>query len=64
MITSSRADHYTVQILSTEGQLVADKEIEGKEREIDITGMPAGIYIIRIYTGLEVINKKIMLLKK
>jgi hypothetical protein len=48
-------------ITSPEGRVVMNGKISGEIHRIDLTGVPAGIYLIRVFAGLEVFSNKIVI---
>ena len=56
-----QSGHYSIEILSTTGQIVHRDYIETATAEIDVTGFPEGIYLVRVGTSDWSATEKIMI---
>lgn len=48
-------------ITSPEGKVVMNGKISEEVHRIELTGLPAGIYLIRVFAGLEVFSNRIVI---
>lgn len=50
---------YSAEIFGPDGRKYIDTKISGQKSEIDVTGLPTGLYIIRITGGESILARKI-----
>jgi hypothetical protein len=60
-ITLPQSGHYSVEIVSITGQIVLRDYFETATAEIDATGFPEGIYLVRVRTSDWCATEKIMI---
>ncbi|MDN5627807.1 MAG: T9SS type A sorting domain-containing protein, partial [Weeksellaceae bacterium] len=59
-IKLNNAQKATFKIFDLAGQLVKESSSSDQLAEINISGLPKGVYILNINTGKESVNKKII----
>lgn len=61
VVQNPESSNITVEILNLQGQIVKKMPVARAGAELDVSGMSAGIYYVRITDGFKVSSKKLLL---
>lgn len=51
----------SVEIVGVNGVMVENKQVDVNDLDLDLTGLPRGVYVLRLVTDEGVVNKKIIM---
>jgi hypothetical protein len=50
LIVETESTAQKIEILSSNGSLISISQVNGKRNQLDVSGLAAGLYFIRVYT--------------
>ena len=56
-------DNYELQIYDNQGKMVLFQQMTGTVKNIDVSGLQQGVYVLSISEGNQVIRKKLQILR-
>jgi hypothetical protein len=59
-LQSKITEYTTAELYNTEGKLIEKQSLYNSTSTIDLSGFPAGMYLVKVDTGTEILTEKII----